>query len=334
MVIRVAPFAFAAALAGAGACNWTTFDDLQDGVWVDRVVKPNSSRQYGEAIIPAPIPSTGGGARVTVLGRSSATLSTIEYTDTGDRDIFTISDFADPLGFLLFPENPPLVAEPDDGDDADGENRFLFPVITGEMEQGQGRVIAMSARPLGANVSKITFKDEATSNERVLGIGVGHLENVPIPVFPDSTPADLVNDPAKLDMVVGRGPQLNMVVDYTVHNYDENANVPLRIWGCNHGHELAYRLVVADVIDDGDPLTLDDNGPEIVVGVGTPDDETPSSELRIYSPSRIRGPAMDSTESAPQTCADPIDLPHVVDSGDLGMEVVAAKFDPDRKSVV
>lgn len=320
MVIRVMT---AAALLGLGACNWTTFDDLQDGVWVDRVVKPNSSRQYGEAIVAGPTPNDGGGANLTVLGRSSATLSTIAYDETGGRVISTITDFGDPLGFALFPENPPLVAEPAD---EDGGNRFLFPVITGLNEEGEGRVIAMSARPLGANVSKVTFKDEATSNERILGLNVGALENVPIPVFPGSTPDQLVNDPLELDLVVGRGPQINMVVDYTVHNYDDVTDVPERIWGCNHGRELAYRLVVADVIDDADPLTLDDNGPEIVIGVGTPEDT--QSELRIYSPSALRGPGGDSTEAAPQSCVDPLIPAHAADLADLGAAMVATKFDP------
>ena len=72
MVIR----ALAVVLLASAACNWTTFDDLADESWVDRVTKPNSSRQYGQVVVAMPTPATGGGANLVVLGRASATLST------------------------------------------------------------------------------------------------------------------------------------------------------------------------------------------------------------------------------------------------------------------
>lgn len=328
MVTRLsAALAAAAALGTGAACNWSTFDDLQDGVGVDRIVKPNASRQYGEVVLPGLVGNTPAGANITVLGRSSATLSTVAYDENGDREIVTISDFANPLQFDTFPENPPVVAEPVDPADpnfANGKNRFLFPVLTGNNEVGQGRVVAMSAEPLGGHVSKITFKDNATGTERVLGIGVGHLEGVVIPSFAGSP---MNNMPDKLDLVVGRGPQLNMVVDYTAYNYDDASqpDVPERIWGCNHGMDQAYRVAVADVIDDGDPLTLDDNGPELVAGVGTPDDN--ASELRIYAPRLLPGVANDATEAAPGPCGTPLEM-HALDQPDLGATLVVTKLDP------
>lgn len=298
----------ALALGGAGACNWTTFDDLAQESWVDRVVKPNNSRQYGQVVVAMPNPTEGGGAKMIVLGRASASLSTLNYDASGKRTINSISDFVS-LGFALFPENPPVVVEP-------GMNRFAFPVITGTMEEGQGRVIIMDG-DLGGSPPLITFTagDATVQKTRIgaLAFGTAKLTRPPLTAPP--------TDPAPI-LVVGRGAEIDMVVDYDTAVTGADA-----MWGCSHGNSdnAVFGAAVADVLDDGGSSADDDN--EIIVGIGPKDRDMPMSELRIYSPDQLRGMSGSGTTQALSPCVAPLEVVPVA-AADAGAAITTAKFDP------
>lgn len=297
------------ALALAAGCNWSTFDDLADDAWVDRVVKPNSSRQYGQVVVAMPNPTAAGGANVVVLGRATASLSTLRYDATGKRTINTISDFV-PLGFALFPENPPVVVEP-------GQNRFAFPVITGAMEEGQGTIILMNGDTLAGSPTVIAFTagspDQQKTRIEALAFGAVKLTRPPQAAAP--------TDPAKV-LVAGRGDQINMIIDYDTPLGSGAAD----IWGCTHGgnDQAVFGAVVADVVNG--PGTADDDA-EIIVGVGPDDRDMPMSELRIYSPDQLRGTSLSGTEQAPSPCEAPL-VPIPVAAGDVGAAITATKFNP------
>jgi len=311
MVIRAASFTGLALLLSAGACNWATFDDLADETWVDRVVKPNASTQYGQIIAAMPNPTAGGGANLVVLGRSSVSLSTLRYDNTGKRSITSISDFGDSLGFAQVPELLPLVVEP-------GLNRFAFPVITGEKEQGQGRVILMNGDTLGGTPTLITFTagDAAQQKTRIgaLAFGAVHLTRPPQAAVPTETHPILV---------VGRGDQVDVVVDY-----DDPVPGPSAIWGCRFGtdsDQVVLGAAVADVTDDS--ATADDDDHEIIVGIGPKDVADQLSELRIYTPQQLRGVSGASSTEAVGPCVAPLETVMVA-GADAGAAIATAKFDP------
>lgn len=334
MVTRVALVALAASVA---ACNWTTFDDLAEETWVDRVVKPNDSRQYGQVVTAMPNPGTATavactlpdgaecgtdqwcgpdafcmnpGANMVVLGRANSSLSTLRYDPTGKRTVTTIDAF-EPLGFTLFPEKPPVIAVP-------GENRFSFPVITGTDETGQGRVFVMNGDTLGGSPVTITFTGGDVNDQRTrieaIAFGEAHLTRPPQAAPP--------TDPAKV-LVLGRGHQINTIVDY---------DTPLagagEIWGCNHGgtSTAVFGAIVADIMDDA-ASTADDD-PEVIVGIGPRDRDMPMSELRIYAPDQLRGESGSGTNDAPSPCPDPLEPATMIAGTDAGAAMLATKFDP------
>lgn len=305
MVIRATSFAALFGLAAfIPACNWTTFDDLADESWVDRVTKPNNSRQYGQVVVAMPGSAPGGGANVVVLGRATPSLSTLRYEATGKRTINSIRDFVS-LGFSQFTENPPVAGVP-------GENRFAFPVITGDKEEGQGRVVIMNGDTLAGVPTLITFTagDATVQRTRITALAFGE---VSLTRPPQATPPDAPNKV----LVVGRGNQLNLIVDY-----DTALSGAAAIWGCTHGDsdQAVFGAAVADV-SAADP----DN--EIIVGVGDKDRDVAMSELRIYSPEQLRGMSGSGTSEALSPCVAPLETV-MVPATDVGAAIVTTKFDP------
>ena len=85
---------------GAGACNWTTFDDLSSEVWVERVGNPDDSRQYGVALGAMPDTAKtldGQGANLVVLGRAKLMVSTLRYGGDGKHAVSSVG------GQAIFP---------------------------------------------------------------------------------------------------------------------------------------------------------------------------------------------------------------------------------------
>ncbi len=121
---------------GAGACNWTTFDDLSSEVWVERVNNPDDSRQYGVAL--GALPDTadtldGQGANLVVLGRAKLMVSTLRYGGDGKHAVSSVGGQAIFPAFMFddLPAKPAFAVDPTD-------HRFAFGSLTGNTLAGQG----------------------------------------------------------------------------------------------------------------------------------------------------------------------------------------------------
>jgi hypothetical protein len=190
---------------GAGACNWTTFDDLSSEVWVERVNNPDDSRQYGVAL--GALPDTadtldGQGANLVVLGRAKLMVSTLRYGGDGKHAVSSVGGQAIFPAFMFddLPAKPAFAVDPTD-------HRFAFGSLTGNTLAGQGFIGVMDGDNLGVAVAPARVfigSDMALSMLAPTGIAFA--------TIPDA--GGFTNDPALGELVVARGSQLDVMYDY------------------------------------------------------------------------------------------------------------------------
>lgn len=301
MVTRASVLACAA--LGAGACNWSVYDELADEAWVDRVTSPDAtgSRLYGAALV-AP-PSRTAGASAFVIGAARASLSTLQYDDEGKRLPVNAVDPRTPIAFSGFPDRPALAGDPD-------SDRVAFTVVMGN-NVDPTRVVVADARTL-ATVKMVQLNDltEVDGTERLNiyaeGVGFGTL-----PGFGMDTIKELV---------VARGPQLVLIQDYS----EADTGTTFDVKGCNTGADWSYAGLIANVIDDAVHP-----GPEVLIATGE-ERRDGDSAIHVFDPAAITSPYGDDV-ACPTGLIEPI----VSTEGahDFGARLVAAQFpdvvDPD-----
>jgi hypothetical protein len=269
MVIRTRT-ALAVALVGAGACNWTSFDDLRDEVWVERVDKPNDSRLYGVAVGALPVtPQTAAtaGANLVVLGRSSVSVSTLRYDQAGKRTTATVAgtELLQGLQFDELPLKPAMAVDPTTRPDVEGRpqnHRIAFGGATGNNQAGQGFVAIMDGDDLRNLVAVPRILGQAGDNGEVARMRPTGLAFVDVPEAGGAGMTNGFPNRAELgDLVYARGTQLGALLDYgdstrVTTDYPECAQANTA------DYDTATELVVAD---------LDSNaGLEVAVGMGPP----------------------------------------------------------------
>jgi hypothetical protein len=294
------------ALCG-GACNWTTFDDLQTEVWVDRVNNPDDSRQYGVAMGAMPDTAetlAGSGANLVVLGRAKLMVSTVRYTDPGERNVASVG------GQAIFPafSFDDLPAKPAFAVDPTG-HRFAFGSLTGNLLNGQGFVGVMDGDNLGISVApaRVFAAGGALSMLAPTGIAFATL--------PDA--GGFTNDTVLGELVVARGSQLDVLYDYANNAIADANGFAECSQVTNAATSTSYETAVADVEGDA--------APEIVVGMGPrAGSDVTTSEVRIYQLGEVVKTG--STVMTPAACDAPsttLSVPAV----DGGFAMLTARFD-------
>jgi hypothetical protein len=288
---------------GAGACNWSIYDELADEAWVDRVTTPDAtdSRLYGAALVSPP--SRTPGASAFVIGTARASLSTLSYDDEGKRLPVNAVDPRTPLAFAGFPDRPALAGDPD-------SDRVAFTIVMGN-NVDPTRVVVFDARTL-ENVKMVQLNDltEVDGTER-LNIYAEGINFGTLPGFGMDTIKELV---------VARGPQLVLIQDYS----EADSGTTFAVKGCRTGADWSYAGLIANVIDDAVHP-----GPEVLIATGE-ELRNEDSAIHIYDPALITMPYADEAACPPSL------IPPIVSTegaGDLGARLVAAQFpdvvDPD-----
>jgi hypothetical protein len=285
MVIRTRT-ALAVALVGAGACNWTSFDDLRDEVWVERVDKPNDSRLYGVAVGALPVtPQTAAtaGANLVVLGRSSVSVSTLRYDQAGKRTTATVAgtELLQGLQFDELPLKPAMAVDPTTRPDVEGRpqnHRIAFGGATGNNQAGQGFVAIMDGDDLRNLVAVPRILGQAGDNGEVARMRPTGLAFVDVPEAGGTTNG-FPNRAELGDLVYARGTQLGALLDYgdstrVTTDYPECAQANTA------DYDTATELVVAD-LDSGAGL-------EVAVGMGPARWQPGRADLR--DPALLAGP--------------------------------------------
>jgi len=294
---------------GAGACNWTTFDDLSSEVWVERVNNPDDSRQYGVAL--GALPDTadtldGQGANLVVLGRAKLMVSTLRYGGDGKHAVSSVGGQAIFPAFMFddLPAKPAFAVDPTD-------HRFAFGSLTGNTLAGQGFIGVMDGDNLGVAVAPARVfigSDMALSMLAPTGIAFA--------TIPDA--GGFTNDPALGELVVARGSQLDVMYDYANAAITDVAGFAECRQATSRATEQSFEVAVADLEGDA--------APEIAVGMGprSAADGT-TSELRIYQVGEVV--KTQSTVNLPTNC-DPPTTTISVPAIDAGFAMLTARFDP------
>lgn len=284
---------------GAGACNWTVFDDLADETWVDRVTKPEAteSRQYGEVVLATP--TRGPGTNLVVVGRSRPSISQLEYDAAGLRQPVTSIDPTDPLAFVSFAENPAFAVDSD-------TDRIAFTIVQGE----------------NADPTRIAVYDGGALS------ATGPSRSIILPQFAGTPPranilaegitfANLPTHPAggndKKELVIARANTLLVIQDFELA--DGGAST-FAILGCTHADAWGYEVAVGDV-DATHP------GPEIILGGGGERRDGPS-RIQIIAPEQVSTPY-----TAPGGCNALAELTSAEQPIDLGSQLAVARFPDD-----
>lgn len=303
MVTRSFVLGTAVVCALGGACNWSTFDELADEAWVDRVEKPGAtdSRQYGVALVSPPSPNAG--AHAFVLGKSRASLSTLSYDDEGKRLAVNAIDPRQSLSFAAFPERPALAGDPD-------SDRVAFTVVRGENVDPTG-VAVYDARTL-ENLKSVVLNAQAEV-DGVMRVNI-YAEGINFGTVPGFG-MDTIKE-----LAVARGPQLVIIQDYS----EADSGTTFAVKGCNTGADWSYATIIANVIDDTVHA-----GPEILIATGE-ERRDGASEILVLDPTAITDPYEMGT-----ACPTGVVASIVSGEGamDLGSRLVAAQFpdvvDPD-----
>lgn len=326
-MVKHTSIAFSLVLIGTGACNWMTFDDLRDQAWVERVDKPNSSRQYGAAVGALPVtPQTqaGSGASMVVMGRASVSVSTLRYDQAGKRTTSSVegqSIFPN-FAFTELPVKPAFAVDPVDHPDVAGSpvnHRFAFGGLTGMDEMGQAFVGILNGDNLNLSVAPGRLLAETGDTSAIARMRPTGLAFASVPDSGGMT-ATFRNLPELGDLAVARGTQLNMLLDYadqTLLGTDFAECTQLN----TADFDTAAELVVAD-------LGGADEAPELAVGMGPVDGNqgVASSEIRVYDMASIIKD--NSTVATPGPCEAPSQT-IAVPSFDGGFAMLAVKLDKD-----
>jgi len=294
---------------GAGACNWTTFDDLSSEVWVERVGNPDDSRQYGVALGAMPDTAKtldGQGANLVVLGRAKLMVSTLRYGGDGKHAVSSVGGQAIFPAFMFddLPAKPAFAVDPTD-------HRFAFGSLTGNTLAGQGFIGVMDGDNLGVAVAPARVfigSDMALSMLAPTGIAFATL--------PDA--GNFTNTPELGELVVARGSQLDVMYDYANAAIADASGFAECKQATTRATEQSFEVAVADLEGDA--------APEIAVGMGprSAADGT-TSEIRIYQVAEVVKDQ--STVSLPMNC-DPPSTTIAVQAIDAGFTMVTAHFDP------
>jgi hypothetical protein len=328
MVIRTRT-ALAVALVGAGACNWTSFDDLRDEVWVERVDKPNDSRLYGVAVGALPVtPQTAAtaGANLVVLGRSSVSVSTLRYDQAGKRTTATVAgtELLQGLQFDELPLKPAMAVDPTTRPDVEGRpqnHRIAFGGATGNNQAGQGFVAIMDGDDLRNLVAVPRILGQAGDNGEVARMRPTGLAFVDVPEAGGAGMTNGFPNRAELgDLVYARGTQLGALLDY-----GDSTRVTTDYPECAQANTADYDTATELVVADLDPAP----GLEVAVGMGPLDGNqgVPTSEIRLYSLTALIQTG--STITTPGACGGQFGAPLAVPSFDAGYAMLGVKFDKD-----
>ncbi len=296
-------------VAGAGACSWTTFDDLQSSVYVERVDDPGGSRLYGVAL--GALPDTadtidGSGANLVVLGRAKLMVSTLRYGGDGKHSInkVTSQDIFPSFMFDDLPAKPAFAVDPTD-------HRFAFGSQTGNLLAGQAFIGVLDGDDLGVAVAPARVfvgSDMALSMQAATGLAFA---TVP-------TAGNFTNTPELGELVAVRGSQIDVLYDYANNAITDVGTFPECRQAVSRATEQSFELVVDDLEGTADP--------EIAVGMGprSAADGT-SSEIRIYQVAEVVKDQ--STVALPAAC-DPPTTTLTVPAVDGGFAMRSGKFDP------
>lgn len=291
----------------ATGCNWTTFDDLESEVWVERVNNPGGSRQYGLALGAMPDTAdtlAGTGAALVVLGRAELMVSTLRYDEAGERNLASVGGQAIFPAFLFddLPAKAAFAVDPTD-------HRFAFSSNTGNLGAGQAFVGVMDGDNLGISVApaRLFTAGDERANLPTTGLAFA--------TIPDA--GGFTNDGTLGELVVARGPQLAVMYDYANNAIADTNGFPECTQVTNAATSTSYEIAVADLEGTTDP--------EIAVGMGPrAGSDTTTSEIRIYQVGEVVKTG--STVMAPAACDAPsttIPVPAV----DGGFAMLAARFD-------
>jgi FG-GAP repeat len=303
------------ALLGTTACNWTTFDDLNDEVWVDRVDKPNGSRLYGLAIGAMPV-ITGApasdGAKLVVLGRAKSAIATLQYNADGTRSA-TSADASGLFGqfaiqFDTFADHPAFAASPTEG-------VVAFGAITGNAEAGDAMVGTLNGLNLAIPAGPPTALSTGDARAKMRPSGMKFATLL-------GDQGGFVNDDTISDVVLARGSQLDLALDYSLGRaramWPECTQpaTTVMIGGVNKRIDTALDVGVADIEGDA--------APEVIVGMGI-SDKSLHSEVRVFPLTSVAlaGQSVD----APGPCGAFATL-DFDGASDAGFAIATAKFDP------
>ena len=291
-----------------GACNWTTFDDLESEVWVERVNNPGSSRQYGLAMGAMPDTADtqpGTGAALVVLGRAELMVSTLRYDEAGERNLASVGGQSIFPAFLFddLPAKAAFAVDPTD-------HRFAFGSNTGNLQSGQAFIGVMDGDNLGISVAPARLF--VAGGDRALIPTTG----LAFATLPDA--GGFTNDTTLGELVVARGPQLAVMYDYANNAIGDTNGFPECTQVTNAATATSFETAV-DTLEGGDAA------PEIVVGMGPrAGSDATTSEIRIYQVSELVKAG--STVETPAACDAPsttLSVPAV----DGGFSMLTARFD-------
>ncbi|MBK9035459.1 MAG: FG-GAP repeat protein [Myxococcales bacterium] len=306
---RLALGAAGLALCGAGACNWTTFDDLASDVWVERVNNPGDSRQYGVAMGAMPLTAEtldGQGVNLVVLGRAKLMLSTLRYGADGKHAIASVGGQSILPAFMFddLPAKPAFAAHPT-------EHRFAFGSRTGNLLSGQAFIAVMSGDDLGLAVAPGRVFNGANTD-----LGLLPPTGIAFATLPDA--GGFTNDPTLGELVVVRGTQIDVLYDYENSAITDAGTFAECTQTTNRATETSFEAAVADIEGDADP--------EIVVGQGPRSSaDGTTSEIRIYQVANVVKSM--STVMLPMPCDAPTTTLSVP-AMDGGFAMLTARFDP------
>ncbi|HTR53698.1 MAG TPA: hypothetical protein VMJ10_23550 [Kofleriaceae bacterium] len=100
-------------IAALAACNWTTFDDLQQSTWVDSQKVPSGVGSTDYALAIAPLSGTGSAGSLAVLSGNAAWYSQLDFDAKGNASNGYSSALADDNVTQLAPQ--PLFVADDTG---------------------------------------------------------------------------------------------------------------------------------------------------------------------------------------------------------------------------
>lgn len=325
-MVKQSTIVFSLGLLAAGGCNWMTFDELRDDAWVEKVSKPNSSRQYGAALGALPVtPQTGAtaGANIVVLGRANVSVSTLRYDQAGKHSIASVEGTTIFPGFEFndLPVKPAFAVDPFDHPDVNGSpvnHRFAFGGRTGLDGSGQAFVGIMNGDNLNLSVAPGRVLAEPGDASAVAQMPPTGLAFTSVPDVGGMT--GTFRNVAELgDLAVARGTQLNVLLDYADQtllgpDFPECTQLNTAMF------DTATELVVGNL--EGD------DAPELAVGMGPVDGNqgVATSEIRIYDMADVIKD--NSTVATPGPCEAP-NLTIPVPAFDGGFAMLAVKLDKD-----
>jgi hypothetical protein len=296
-------------LAATG-CSWTTYDELQDDVWVDVSTGPETpNTDYPIALaVPGVRNATDPVARFAVLGRASPTLTSITYAADGKRTERPSQSLAETVSIESFSLKPAFAADP------------------------KGKLIGFAALTNDEDTHLVVFQPtdsgELSTQAVLLHKPVTRPNESPIPQYhPEGLAfaqlATFKGSTDVVDAVIGRDVDIATVLDPTGVRDPQKPDEGT--FSCQHGGKWSYAVAVGDVLSTNP-------GPEIVISTGSQNRATPGAALRVFSLTAIS--AHTGVNNAAPPCGTPLQVFDVERPNDFGEEVLIADFGGDGRNEI